>query len=149
MSHCLIVQLSKEPIDKEDFITPYTFEDDDDINYVSDYVGEREDYEESVQWFLEQLGASVTYDKSDNSITFVNKEEYFKEDFEKFSKLVQNFTLKDFCDYDWVSKVQRYIRPWFDTHIYMDYSQPMGEFIREYGKAGEKFYIGGICDYHC
>ncbi len=149
MSHCLIVQLSKEPIDKEDFITPDTFDEDPDIEYVSDYVCERDNYEDDVKWFLEQLGDSVTYDKSDNSITFVNKEEYFKEDFEEFSKLVQNCTLKDFCDHDWMFQVQSYVRPWFDTYIYTYYSQPMGEFVRDYGNAGEKFYIGGICDYHC
>lgn len=150
MGHCLIVQLSREPIDKEDFIEPYTFDDDDDIRYVADYVCERDNYKESVEWFIEQLGDAVEYNEEDNSFTVIDRESFFKEDFKEFRAITEDFTLHDFCDSSWMNKIQHLARPWFGTYIYLDnYSQHINEFMRYYCDPGDKYYIGGICDYHC
>ncbi|MBQ2619752.1 MAG: hypothetical protein IJF84_00265 [Thermoguttaceae bacterium] len=155
MSHCLIVELSEEPIDIDERVTAYEFEDDDDIQYAADYVQDLDEYgrtyEEAVEDFLGELGDVVTYDKGDNSITFNDIEKYFEEDFNKVKDMVANVTMEKFINGSWVYDLKNHICDRFGTYIYHtgECSYPLAEFIRDYARNGSKFYIGGICDYHC
>lgn len=154
MSHCLIVELSEEPIEIEDRVTAVQFEDSDDINYAADYVQDLNEtdlsYDEAVELFNNELGEAVVYNKEDNSITITNIEKFFEKDFRVVKELVENATLDDFMDNYWSYKVRNHIRPVFGTYVYHtdDCSYPLPEFLRGY-KNGEKLYLGGICDYHC
>ena len=154
MSHCLIVELSEEPIAVEDRVTADWFDDCEDIRSVADYVQNIEDtgntYEEAVDMFIKELGAAVTYNEEDNSITFINPEKFFEEDFKIVKELVEKATLKDFMSNSWSYKIRERIQPLFGTYIYHtnECSYSLHEFLRYY-KNGEKLYLGGICDYHC
>ena len=155
MSHRLIVELSEEPVAEEDRMTAYDLTEDKDIQYAADYVDDLEDvditYEEAIDLFLQELGVAATYNKEDNSITFVHVKNYFEEDFKIVKEMMEKATLQEFMDSLWIYNVRCYLRPIFGTYIKhtWDGSYPLPEFIRDYAKDGTKFYIGGICDYHC
>lgn len=155
MSHYLIVELSEQPVDIEDRISAYGLEEDQDIQYAADYVQDLEDndmsYEEAVEDFLDELEGIAIYNKEDNSITFTDTEKYFEEDFKAVKDMVANATLENFIDDSWAYKLRKHIRDQFGTYIHHtgECSWPISEFLREYAKKGAKFYIGGICDYHC
>lgn len=155
MSHCLIIELSEKPIDIDDRVTAYEFEDDDDIQYAADYIQDLDDagrtYEESVEDFLGELGGIVTYNKEDNSITFTDVEKYFEKDFKAIKDMVANATIENFVKGSLAYNLRNRISDRFGTYIYHtgECSYPIADFIRDYAKDGSKFYIGGICDYHC
>lgn len=151
MSHCLIVELSHEPIETLFRVGATTIEEDDGfMATVADYVADIEcPYEEAVQTFLDELGEAVTFDPADNSITFVNKEAFFQESYELFKKIVNNLTLENFMDHRWAWNATECIKSSFGTYIYYYYPKQIDEFVRDEVHNGDKFYIGGICDYHC
>lgn len=155
MSHFLIVELSEEPIATEDRVTAGYFYDDADIQYVADYVQDLNEtslsYDEAVELFNNELGAAAVYNKEDNSITFTGIEKYFEEDFKAVKEMAATATINDFMNRSWAYKLGDYIHPIFGTYIHHtgDCSYPLPDFLRDYVKDGEKFYIGGICDYHC
>ena len=151
MSHCLVVELSEEPVRKEDRMKSDRLIDNEEfMATTADYVNDIEEpYEDVVQEFLLELGAAAVYDASDNSITFKHKEMFYKTSFDKFQELAKEATLQDFMKSSWAWKIKDAISPLFGTYIYFDYPQNIDTFIRDCVVNGSKFYIGGICEYHC
>lgn len=151
MSSYLVVELSEKPVKKEDQMKPSWLETNDEfMAYTADYVDDiKEPYKDVVQEFLLELGAAAVYDESDNSITFKHKEMFFKNSFNKFQELVKNVTLQTFMEPSWSWKVKETISPAFGTYIYFSYPENLDTFIRDCVDNGSKFYIGGICQYHC
>lgn len=151
MGKYLVVELSEEPIKKKDRMTLGWLENNDEfMSATADYVEDIEEpYEDVVQEFLLELGAAAVYNASDNSITFKHKEMFYKNSFDKFQELAKEATLQEFMKSSWAWKIKEAISPTFGTYIYFDYPQNIDTFIRDCANDGNKFYIGGICQYHC
>lgn len=146
--HCKIFELSKKPIKNR--INEDTFMDGDDsfVGSIADYVQDIDDtYEDAIKALLYELGASAIYNKEENSITIVHKNMFLKVNFDKFKELTKDATYEQFNDWYWVSQVQNCLTDKYGTYIYYNYPKPIDDFMREV-KDGDKFYIGGILDYH-
>ena len=149
--HCNVFELSRKPIKESDRMNENTLMDNDSfVGYVADYVADiDEPYEDTVGWLVNELGASVVYNNEDNSITFVHKDMFFKQDYDKFRELIKGVTFKKFLDWKWVHQVKSCLSQDWGTYIYFDYPMNINDFIRDHVKDGDKFYIGGVVDYHC
>lgn len=154
MSREWIFQLEYEPIKEEDKLDLDTVECDDwFMNSVADWLNsdsETDTNEDIVQALLAELGAAVTYNKEENSITIVHRDMFFKTNYEKFKELSENVTFEQFQDWYWVHKTRNCIDPLFCTYIYNEAILiSIHDFMRDYCKDGDKFYIGGAVQYHC
>ncbi len=150
--HSRICQLSQKPIDKSDYITEDMFYDDF-VGTVGDYVQESPTgRKEDIEWLMaiiEDYGA--IYNSSEESILFPIgfKENYFKESYEKLKEAVQNMSLEQFAsDSIIVSTLKLLIDSKYGFYIYTTHWQTLDNFVRCELKEGEKYYIGGILDYH-
>ena len=69
--------------------------------------------------------------------------------YDEFKELTKDVTLEKFKDWYWVYKVKECLSDESGTYIYYDYPRTIDDFVRDVVKDGDKFYIGGIVDYHC
>ncbi len=148
--HSRIIQLSEEPLHKYDYITESDFYEDPFVGSVADYVADTDEREKDIKWLmscLEPYGARLN--KEENSIFFPKgfKQNYFKERLENFKKAVGETTLDDFCNSVKAWQLAQIIEETFDFYIYVTYPKPLDEFIRDLEEE-QKYYIGGIVDYH-
>jgi len=149
--HSRIIQLSEEPLHKDDFITESDFYESF-VGSVDDYVADIDDSEreEDIKWLMSCLEPyGVKLDKEEESIVFPKgfKQRYFEERFKKFKETVNGMTLNDFCDSIKAWQLSQIIEKKFDFYIYVSYPQPLDDFIRDLEEE-KKYFIGGIVDYH-
>lgn len=152
--HSRIIQASKEPIEKEDYITEdnYIYEHWF-LNSVADYVSNDCNRDEDIKW-LKDCTPGFTFDRDKNGEYFIinSKEEYFKPAFEGFKRALEelhNIPLEKFIRYVDIYGLNSY---YDDKHgFYIDIDDELltlDEFVR-YCDNGNKYYIGGTVDYHC
>lgn len=155
--HSRIFQVSLNPINKEDYIDCSTYDYDHwFVNEVADYIIGSADRKGDIEWLKESVNG-CTFGEDDNGKFFIvdSKEEYFSEAFDRFKEAIgkiRNIRIKEF-----VSKYELSHAIWEVEDAYEDnrgfYVDADGEvmtmdaFIRRCLK-GEKYYIGGICNYH-
>ena len=151
MSHCLIVELSDNPVAYHDRVYTDHFDDDMDIQHVADYICEVDNIDEALKTFLRELGDSVEYNAEENSITFKDSTKFFQESYLRFLHLIDTMSIDKFCNPHWSYQITNSVSPLFGTYIYHtgECSYSINDFIRLYGATDKKFYIGGILDYHC
>lgn len=159
--HSRIIQLSKKPIDKEEYIKESDFFGYDGesgfVGTIADYVNEHTNTAEDIKWFVscyEEYG--VTHDEKNGTLTFKKGflEKYFKERFEQFKELSSNLTMEEFTNSFGMERyrIEKALEDTFGFYIYIeDYNSTMDTFARMYLKSSngdQTFYTGNTIDYH-
>lgn len=154
-------------LDEDIFET--SFYDKYGIDYTSNIPTDSDDYKDSVAWFANAYKDHITFDAKDNSIIFSNIPGLMEDRYDTFQELLEKLqacSLEDFAgckkhtgnvleDPDasylmwqlkdaWSSDNEFYI-------FYDGYARPLFQFLRDLTdeQKKQKFYIGGILDYHC
>ncbi len=153
-----IFQLSTEPIAPEDRIT-----DSDLPEYfrytIADYYNYDTDRAGNLEAFRIAMQRVVEFSDDDESFTFVEngRQKYFLRAYETFleqARILSGISLEAFAGetpFDIGMAMYRlgvaYIDK-FGFYVYIDDNlMPMDEWIREYDLS-DRYYIGGIIDYH-
>lgn len=152
--HSRIFQVSKEPIEKEDYIKEdnYIYEHWF-LNSIADYVSDNCDRNVDIRW-LQDCALGFTFGTDDNGEYFIvnSKEEYFKSSFEGFKKALEalhNISIEQFVSYVNIYGLNTYYNEKYGFYIDIDDElMTLDSFVR-YCNNGEKYYIGGTVDYHC
>jgi hypothetical protein len=160
--HSRIFQVSKTPIDPENFLTeseiPESF-----IVATADYVGESENRTDDIAWLMNDHSdvlmpgpVAETFQLAKNG-----KECYFRRSYRRFLEAVAMLTTTTFqafiaeepgpgdnaVDY-WMYQLKEAYSNKFGFYIYEDEElKPMNMWIRN-AKADTVYYIGGVLDYH-
>ena len=156
--HSRIFQISKNPIDKEDYIEESNYWDHWFTNSVADYVNGDTDRDNDIQWLKNcygDTGLSFGVDNGGEYFIITDKAKYFASNFETFQKTLKELseiTLDDFVNGQ--CGVQMHIlKSTYDDDLgfYVDGDdtgmQTFDDCIR-YSENGTKFYIGSTIDYH-
>lgn len=157
--HSRIYELSKKKVEPKDFINAdYILNYHGHfiggvVDYVSDYVDREAELEHLANGFKKY---SAKYDAENERFTFPKefKFNYFKDDLEKFKqevkKVFEDDGLKYFVDNFFAHDLIRLIKRTLDAYIYLkddDRLILLEDFIREL-EPNEKYYIGGVVDFH-
>lgn len=156
--HSRIYQISKNPIDKEDYIEESNYWDHWFIGSIADYVNGDTDREDDIKWLkdcYEERGISFGVDDDGEYIVIEDKVKYFTPKFEFFQKALRELpasTIDDFigceCGYSLYNLKAAYDD---EFGFYVDGDDTSMEtfdsFIRS-SSNGMKFYIGATIDYH-
>lgn len=157
--HSRIYQISRNPIDKYDYIEEDRYYDHWFTNSVADYVDDDTDRTDDIQWLKDcYMDSGLSFDTDDNGEYFIveDKVKYFASKFKTFQaalKELSEITLDEFVS----NKIdgQMYIlQDAYDSKFgfYVDgeetYLETFDSFMR-YANIGDKFYIGATIDYHC
>jgi hypothetical protein len=152
--HSRIFQLTEEPIDKDDYMTEWSFCEDSFVGAVADYVSDNCDREEDIKWLiksLEDVKEYFTHNPKNQSITFHPgfKVEYFRERFKKFNELVSGTTLEVFANGSNAYELKSTIEDKYSFYVHHEYWEPFDSFVRSLpSDEDETCYFGGTVDYH-
>lgn len=156
--HSKIFQVSSEPIQEDNMIQEYRYEDNL-MNGIADYVVKQtqtDDIKSDLSW-LSQACEGIKVDVDKRTLIVTSKEEYFEQKHEQFRELAEklsNISLEDFistkADFDFYDLKCAYE----DKHgFYLDDNDeycglaPMDNWIR-YAEENKVYYIGSVFDYH-
>ena len=159
--HSRIYQITTAPITPEEYLTDNDFYEHWFIGSIADYVDDDINREYELSCFRESLEESkVAVFSSDDSFTILpdGKEAYFNGAYRSFMEVIKKATavsLAEFsgtCDNDCASltyKIKSSFCEEFGPYVSSDEFDtiPLDEFIRD-AVPGERYYIGGILDYH-
>lgn len=153
--HSEIFQISKEPINKPMTDTEFLATDCDYtgggfVGIVADYVSDMNEKEQlnCIKNFVSVYKNGIDYNAEEKSFVIVDKKELFKEDFHKFSNVMEGFDMKTFMNNTWADKIQDILSPRFGWYVYTEGMwEPGKEFLRSV-KNKEKYYFGSVLDYH-
>ena len=157
--HSKIIQISKEPIEEENYISESDYYESF-VGSIADYVADLEDdeVESEKRDFISSLEKrGIVKGDNGNEFTIVNKTKFFEGLYEEFVSHVQKLadaTLEAFCNGkldDAMYCLNTSYKNKYD--IYIDDKGewyglvPLSEFMRSVNN-GETFYLGGAVDYH-
>lgn len=159
--HSWIIQVSNQPIKKEDYITEDLFYDGF-VGNIADYVNKLND--EEATYFKNNIGQIEGLKVDGRAFSVVDKDKFFEKRYKEFTSSVEklsNVTFEEFKNdpnYSVYTNVLWTMDAYEDeygiyVYLYIDggcYSyMPLSKFIRRYVKSPrEKWYIGGVIDYH-
>ena len=158
--HSRIYQVSKAPINKDDFITEDRYYDGF-VGSIADYVSDEVDINgelECLRSLLEGKGAAE-FTPDCTQMTIVNKRAFFESKYESWKALAADFasiSFDEFCgeEGDLYFK-HSLVEDMFDDKFsfYMDDNdeyyglQTFSSFMRS-AKDGDTYYLGAVIDYH-
>lgn len=158
--HSRIYQISKTPIDKDDYIEESNYYDHWFTNSVADYVDGDTDRDDDIEWLkdcYEKKGLSFGQDNNGEYFIVENKTKYFEANFEKFQKELKELsekTLDDFMGGESNMSLYRLKKSYDDEFgFYIDDEDEyhgvatFDRFMR-CATVGTKYYIGATIDYH-
>ena len=156
--HSRIYQISKQPIDKDDYIEESRYYDHWFIGAIADYVNGDTDREADIEWIkgcYDNKGLSFGTDDAGEYFVVTDKAKYFAERFEMFQETIKElskFTLDDFASNR--SRMQMCtLESIYDDEFafYVDGDdtglETFYSCIRS-SSNGTKFYIGATIEYH-
>lgn len=148
--HNRIIQLSEEPLKREDWVVADAFCDNGFVGTVADYVVDVVNRKDDIKWFLSLLKPYGTvYDSADKSVLFSRyfKEKYFALRLNKVKELVDNMNGSDLINDMKVFELEGLINNKYGMYIYKDYWMSLDNFVRKL-EEGVKYHVGAVLDYH-
>lgn len=158
--HSRIYQISKTPIDRDDYIEEDKYYDHWFTGSVADYVDDDTDRDDDVEWLQSCYGnKGLSFGQDDSGEYFVvdDKAKYFEANFEKFQKELKELSEKTFDDFmggEGSMSLYRLKESYDDEFgFYIDDRNEyhglvtFDRFMR-CATVGEKYYIGATIDYH-
>ena len=156
--HSRIFQISKNPIDKEDYIDELHYYDHWFTNSVADYVNGGTNREDDIGWLkecYENRGLSFGVDNGGEYVIVVDKYKFFEESFEAYQKALKELsevTIDDFVTGKYGMKMCRLTSAYDDQFGFYVDSKESGletlDTLIRHSDNGTKFYIGATIDYH-
>jgi hypothetical protein len=158
--HSRIYQISKTPIDKEDYIEESNYYDHWFTNSVADYVDDDTNRDDDIEWLKDCYEKKGLYfGQDDNGEYFIveDKTKFFEANFEKFQKELKELsekTLDDFMGGEGNMSLYRLKSSYDDEFGF--YIDDDGEYhgvatfnrFMRCATVGTKYYIGATIDYH-
>ena len=156
--HSRIYQISKTPIDRDDYIDEEKYYDHWFTNSVADYVNGDTYRDDDIEWlksYYKNKGLSFGQDNNGEYFIVENKTKYFEANFEKFQKELKELsekTLDDFMGGESNMSLSR-LKSSYDNEFgfYIDDEYhgvaTFDRFMR-CATVGTKYYIGATIDYH-
>lgn len=156
--HSRIFQVSIEPIEEENLIEDYRYEDGF-VGSHADYVVKETsetDIESDLEW-LQEATKGLEVDKEKKTLKILSKEDYFKNKHEKFKELADELSyisLEDFISNEATFSVED-LKSAFEEKrgFYIDDNDEyigianLDNWIRN-AEENKTYYIGNIFDYH-
>ena len=155
--HSRIFQISRKPINKDEYISEYDYYDSGFIGEIADYVSDDTDRDADIEWLKSRLEGVADF--NGDSFTIKDQRKYFEKSFSDFLEAIKEvslLTFQDFCtnanDFDYkMYKLKTAYRNEFRFYIddNGEYAgrEPLDDFMRR-AKNGDVFYIGATLDYH-
>ena len=159
--HSRIYQISKTPIDRDDYIEEDKYYNHWFTNIVADYVNGDTNRNDDIEWLQNCYGnEGLSFGQDENGEYFVveDKPKYFESNFEEFKKALQELSEKTLDNF--ISGGES------DISLYRlkkSYDDEFGFYVDDDGEyqglatfdcfmrcatVGEKYYIGATIDYH-
>ena len=156
--HSRIYQISKTPIDRDDYIQEDKYYDHWFTNKVADYVDGDTERDYDIEWLKDCCGnKGLSFGQDDNGEYFVveDKAKYFETNFEEFQQELKELSEKTFDDFmGWrVSLYRLKSLHDDDSGFYIDDNgeycglTTFDDFMRCV-TVDTKYYIGATIDYH-
>ena len=153
--HSRIYQISENPIEEENLIEEYRYDEWHHADYVVKETSET-DIESDLEW-VQTANKGLQVNKEKKTITIVSKKEYFDEKHDKFKELLaklEDITLEEFIS----TKKHFVIEDLKDAYenkygFYVDDNDEyigltnLDNWVRN-AEEGKEYYIGNIFDYH-
>lgn len=156
--HSRIFQVCAKPIDKDDYITEDYYYDHWFLHQIADYVDDDCDRDESIEWLADcAKGYAVEQDNNGYYLVVNNKEEYFKNTYERFVGALKNIgtpTIAQFANGLDLWNFKDAYEEKFGFYVELCYDEcshdlmTLDEFVRHVDVLS-KWYIGSVIDYHC
>ena len=151
--HNRIIQVSKMPIDKEDYICARDYEDHWFTKSIADYVFDDCDREKDIEW-LASDGLSIERFDGPEVLIVRDKHKFFDAAYAQFREAInkaQTMTLDDFCSFG-TSYIPFMVKDAYEDKygFYIDNGDELMslyDWIR-YVEQNTPYYTGGTVDYH-
>lgn len=153
--HSRIIQVSPEPVERDEYIRESSYWDHWFTREIADYVA-ISDRDKDIEWLSTNGYKGIVFDKDECGEFFIikDKEEFFAKRFEKFKEelaKVNEITLYEFAHGKGIWWLESTYEEKYGFYIHdtdCDYLTTLDEFIRT-SDTDVKYYIGGTMDYHC
>lgn len=153
MAHSRIFQITREKIeDKEDYINS-EFYDPALYSHFADYIEDVENEQDSLEWLDEKFKGLFV--RNGRELILLDISEFMDEFRTEIVKSAENLDMRDWLTCYKLRKVQRCTHIncdfYINQEVYNTTPVSFGMFIQDVyqnHKPGDKFYIGGILDYH-
>ena len=153
--HSRIYQISENPIEEENLIEEYRYDEWDKADYVVKETSET-DIESDLEW-VQTANKGLQVNKEKKTITIVSKKEYFEDKHEKFRELARELSfisMDDFMSGKEYFKFYDLECAYEEKHgFYVDDNDEyigltnLDNWVRN-AEEGKEYYIGNIFDYH-
>ena len=153
MAHSRIFQITREKIeDREDYIDSGIY-DPALYSHFADYIDNVKDEQDSLRWLDEKFEGLFVRDGRE--LTLLDISEFMEEYKAAIVKATENLDMRDFMTCYNLRRVMKYTHRncdfYINEEIYNTTPFSFGAFVQDIYqnyKPGDKFYIGGILDYH-
>lgn len=158
--HSRLYQISKTPIDRDDYIEEDKYYDHWFTSSVADYVDGDTDRDDDIEWLQNCYGnKGLSFSKDDSGEYFIveDKTKYFEAKFKEFQKELKELsekTLDEFMSGESDMSMYRLKTSYDDDcNFYIDDNYEyhgvatFDRFMRS-ATEGTKYYIGATIDYH-
>ena len=155
--HSKIYQITTEKLTDDGLISASTF--DYEATDFADYVANLEDYEQEA--YLKDLDYILKgiFSREGRELTYLGAENFVNEwlaFLKEYIAIIRTEDMKDFYNRYKLKSFVNYTHREFYTRFYLGAewetsAEPFGDFIMNiYGnyQPGQKFYVGGIVDFH-
>lgn len=156
--HSRIYQISKEPIDRDNYITEDRYYDHWFTHSIADYVTDNTDRDDDIKWLkdcYEEKGFSFGIDDKGEYFIIEDKSKYFAINFEAFQKALEELiksTLDDFMSGKCGTSLYYLKNSYNDKFGFYVECEDCGcetfDGFMRYATIGAKYYIGATIDYH-
>jgi len=151
--HSRIIQISKEPIEKDEYFSECRYYDGF-INAIADYVVDS-DRTADIEWLKSILGDAAEVDVQAGTFKIVNRMLFFMAPYTEFRQHIaemEGITLEDFASCKSEFPMYMLQASYDDKYsFYLDSDengmQTLMSFMR-FAKDGDVYYIGATFDYH-
>lgn len=150
--HSKIYQITETKLGRDEYINAVYF-DYDEISFFADYVDDVErDEEKRLLEAFDSLFEGI-FSRKGRTVTLLDTSKFIEEWRSAIKKCADNMDFTNSQHLFQMREITKRTHKEYNTMLYSDYAgfEYFGDFVqRLYAahKPGDKFYIGGILDYH-